>query len=163
MRTALLILIALIAGTAAGWYLRKADEKSVRAAQLFTLTDQLDGKLNFLAASGTWIGADLATKTNTVRIFCNPDEKSCEVTQADVTALMKVPILNLEKSTYGISKIDSGSLVAEAQPGAGCIRQTLLVDRVAKRVSFVRTKIKREPPCDIVQDEPVMLYLGDPK
>lgn len=163
MRTLLLLLIALIVGTAAGWYLRKADEKSVRAAQLFTLTDELDRKFNFLAAKGTWIGADLATNINTVRIFCNPDEKTCEVVQADVTALMQVPFLNLDSSTYGITKIDSGSLVAEAQPGAGCIRQTLLVDRVAKRVSFVRTKIKNEPPCDIVQDEPVMLYLGNPE
>jgi hypothetical protein len=41
-------------------------------------------------------------------------------------------------------------------------RQTLTFDRVAKAVTFTRTKINNEGACSIVQNEPVTLFLGEP-
>jgi hypothetical protein len=43
-----------------------------------------------------------------------------------------------------------------------CIRQTLTFDRVAKAVTFARTKISHENICSMVQNEPVTLFLGEP-
>ena len=43
-----------------------------------------------------------------------------------------------------------------------CIRQTLMFDRVAKAVTFVRTKINQEEACSIVHNEPLTLFLGQP-
>jgi hypothetical protein len=39
---------------------------------------------------------------------------------------------------------------------------TLTLDRAAKAVTMVRTKINREDACSIVQGAPVTLYLGEP-
>ncbi len=60
-----------------------------------------------------------------------------------------------------ITKVDTQSVVAEALPDV-CVRQTLTLDRVAKAVTLVRTKISREGACSIVQDAPLTLYLGEP-
>ena len=81
--------------------------KPVKAGHAFSFTDALDvPRLNVLAATGTWIGDNLASKVNTVKIFCEPSAKTCEVTQADVTKLLYSPMLNLDKTTYDITKIN---------------------------------------------------------
>jgi hypothetical protein len=53
-------------------------------------------------------------------------------------------------------------VVAEPALPDVCIRQTLMFDRVAKAVTFARTKINHEDACSIVQNEPVTLFLGEP-
>jgi hypothetical protein len=67
----------------------------------------------------------------------------------------------LSKS-FRIRKLDAQSVVAEPNLPDLCIRQTLTLDRVAKAVTLVRTKINREDVCSIVQDEPLTLFLGQP-
>jgi hypothetical protein len=72
------------------------------------------------------------------------------------------PLLSLSSEPFRITKIDAESVVAEPSLPDLCIRRTLTFDRVAKAVTMVRTKIKREGVCSIVQDEPVTLFLGEP-
>ena len=64
--------------------------------------------------------------------------------------------------SFHITKLDAQSVVAEPNLPDLCIRQTLTFDRVAKAVTLVRTKINREGPCSIVQNEPLPLFLGNP-
>ena len=163
MRTALSVLAALIVGIVGGWQLHKAMQQGPRAARIFLLTDQLDTELPYLSAQGTWRGEGLANKVNTTSILCDPAAKTCETVQADVLELPSFgPAIDVDNATYKITKLDSESLIAEDVPLLGCVRQTLLFDRVAKRVTFVRTKISQKEECAPVQSEPVTLFLGDP-
>lgn len=72
------------------------------------------------------------------------------------------PWLSLYNKSFRITKLDAQSVVAEPNLPDRCIRQTLTFDRVAKAVTFVRTKINREDSCSMVQDEPLTLFLGEP-
>jgi hypothetical protein len=51
--------------------------------------------------------------------------------------------------------------MAEESLPRPCIRQTLLIDRKAKAVALVRTKINKEEMCAPVQDEPLTISLVD--
>ena len=82
--------------------------------------------------------------------------------QADVSSLSGPPFLSLYTKSFRITKLDAQSLLAEPQVEDICIRQTLMFDRVAKAVTFARTKINHEDICSIVQNAPVTLFLGDP-
>jgi hypothetical protein len=68
----------------------------------------------------------------------------------------------LYNQSFRITKLDAQSVVAEPILPDLCIRETLTFDRVAKALTFVRTKINREDFCSMVQDEPVTLFLGEP-
>ncbi len=72
------------------------------------------------------------------------------------------PVLSLYNKSFRITKLDAASVLAEPLVPDLCIRQTLTFDRVAKAVTFVRTKISREGSCSIIQDEPVTLFLSKP-
>ena len=78
---------------------------------------------------------------------------------ADVTELGGTPYLYLDDTSYQIVRRDPQTLVAENKPGMGCVRETITFDRLAKKVTYVRTKIGKESACDAVQDEPVSMYL----
>jgi hypothetical protein len=98
---------------------------------------------------GTWRGADLANKVNTVHILCDAAEQTCEMNQADITSIRSTPFLNLFRQSFRITQLDAESLTAVEILPSDCIRQTLLIDRKAKAVSLVRTKINDEGLCDI--------------
>jgi hypothetical protein len=69
---------------------------------------------------------------------------------------------SLYTTLFRITKLDAQSVLAEPLLDDVCIRQTLTFDRVAKAVTFTRTKISHEGICAIVQNAPVTLFLGDP-
>jgi hypothetical protein len=144
-----------------GWYVRGLGEQDVRASTNFAFIDKLaDPPLPFLSARGSWRGGDLANKR--VDITCDPSDRRCDLYQADVVSLSGRPWLSLYNKSFRITKLDAQSVVAEANLPDLCIRQTLTFDRVAKAVTFVRTKISREDACSAVQAEPLTLFLGEP-
>jgi hypothetical protein len=162
MKTALWLLLGLLIGGGAGWYVHELAEQDVRASTTFLFNDKLaDRQVPFLSATGSWRGADLANKVNVVRIVCDPSASNCDLNQADVISLNGQPWLSSYYNTFRITKLDAQSVVAEALPDV-CIRQMLTFDRVAKAVTLVRTKINREDACSMVQDTPLTLYLGEP-
>jgi hypothetical protein len=164
MKSVLWLLLGLVIGGIIGWYARGLGEQDVHASASFTFIDKLaDPPLPFLSATGSWRGGNLANKINTVEIICDPSERRCDLYQADVMSLSGGrPWLSLYNKSFRITKLDAQSVVAEPNLPDRCIRQTLTFDRVAKAVTFVRTKINREDSCSIVQDEPVTLFLGEP-
>ena len=72
------------------------------------------------------------------------------------------PWLSFYNKSFRITKLDAQSIVAEPNLPDLCIHQTLTFDRIAKAVTLARTKINREDACSVVQDEPVLLFLGEP-
>jgi hypothetical protein len=155
MKSVLWLLLGLVIGGIVGWYVRGLGEQ-VTAGTIFTFNDALaDKQAPYLSATGSWRGGDLANKINTVELFCYPSERSCDLHQADVISWRNGPLLSLYTKSFRITKLDAQSMVAEPSLPDLCIRQTLTFDRVAKAVTFVRTKINREGACSIVQDEPV--------
>jgi hypothetical protein len=162
MKSVLWLLLGLVIGGIVGWYVRGLGEQ-VTASTTFTFNDDLaDKQAPYLSATGSWRGGDLANKINTVELFCDASEMTCDLHQADVMSLTGRPSLSLYNKSFRITKLDAQSVVAEPNLPDRCIRQTLTFDRVAKAVTFVRTKINREDACSIVQDEPVTLFLGEP-
>jgi hypothetical protein len=79
-----------------------------------------------------------------------------------VMSLGGPPGLSLYTKSFRITKLDAQSVLAEPASPDLCIRQTLTFDRVAKAVTFARTKINHENICSMVQNEPVTLFLGEP-
>jgi hypothetical protein len=157
MKSVLWLLLALVIGGIVGWYMRGLGEQDVRASTNFAFNDHLaDQQVPYLSAVGSWRGGDLGNKINTVEIMCNPSERTCDLSQANVIWLGG-PRLYLYSKSFRITKLDAQSVVAEPNLPDLCIRQTLTFDRVAKAVTLVRTKINREDVCSIVQDEPLTL------
>ena len=162
MKSGLWLLLGVVIGAVAGWYAHALAKQEVRAVTGFVFSDTLaDQKMPYLFAAGTWRGSDLANKVNTVEILCNAPEKTCEMKQADVMSL-RAPTLSLYSKSFRITKLDAESVLAEPALPDLCIRQILTFDRVAKAVTFTRTKINNEGRCSIVQDEPLTLFLGEP-
>jgi hypothetical protein len=163
MKSVLLLLLGLVIGGIVGWYVRGFAEQ-VRSAS-FGFVDKLaDQQMPYLFANGSWRGGDLANKINTVEIICTPSEGNCNLHQADVISWgwSSGRWLSVYIKSFRITKLDAQSVVAEPNLPDLCIRQTLTLDRVAKAVTLVRTKINREDVCSIVQDEPLTLFLGQP-
>lgn len=162
MRNIWLITGAVIAGIALGWQAKSLLEQRVYSSASFTFIDRLaDFQVPFLSATGTWRGANLANSVNTVKILCDGADKTCDMHQADVMSMGGAPFLSLYDQSFKITQLDSKSLMAVESLPSLCIRQTLLIDRQAKAVSLVRTKISNEDTCAIVQDEPVTISLVD--
>jgi hypothetical protein len=154
--------LGLVIGGIVGWYARGLGQQDVRASTNFAFNDHLaDQQAPYLSATGSWRGGDLANKINTVELFCHPSEGRCDLRQANIISLGG-PRLYLHNNSWRITKLDAQSVVAEPTLPDLCIRQTLTFDRVAKAVTFVRTKINREGDCSMVQDEPMTLFLGEP-
>jgi hypothetical protein len=162
MKPGLWLLLGLVIGGGGGWYARGLAEPDVRASTSFRFNDKLaDPQIPYLSAKGSWRGAGLANKINTVDITCDASERNCDLHQADVMSLSGQPWLSSYSKSFRITKLDAQSVVAEGLPDA-CVRQALTFDRVAKAVTMVRTKINREDVCSMVQDEPLTLFLGEP-
>ena len=162
MKSALWLLLGLLIGGSTGWFVHGLVERGVRASTNFHFNDKLaDRQVSYISASGSWRGADLANKVNTVKIVCDPSANNCDLQQADVMSLNDGPFLSMYSKSFRITKLDAQSVVAEALPDV-CIRQTLTFDRVAKAVTMTRTKINRENACSVVQDTPLTMYLGEP-
>jgi hypothetical protein len=83
--------------------------------------------------------------------------------QADIMGMGSTPYLSLYRQSFRITQLNAESLTAVDNLPYPCIRQTLLIDRKAKAVSLVRTKINHEDMCTLVQDEPVTISLVDPQ
>jgi len=164
MKSALWLFLGLAIGGIVGWYVRGLGEPEVRASTNFTFMDTLaDRQSPYLIAKGSWRGQNLANKINMVSILCDASETMCDMHQADVWApLGGRRWLSMYNTSFRITKLDAQSIVAEPNLPDLCIHQTLMVDRIAKAVTLARTKINREDICSIVQDEPVLLFLGEP-
>jgi hypothetical protein len=163
MKPALWLLLGLVIGGGAGWYMHEFTVQDVRASTNFRFNDNLaDRQAAYLSATGSWRGGDLANKINTVQITCFASEMNCDLNQADVMSLGGGPFLSMYSKSFRITKLDAESVVAEQNLPELCIRQTLTFDRVAKAVTMVRTKINRQAVCSMVQDEPLTLFLGEP-
>jgi hypothetical protein len=161
MKPTLWLLLGLVIGGGAGWYVHGLTVQDVRASTEFGFRDNLaDRQAAYLSATGSWRGADLATKINAVEITCFASEMNCDLNQASVLSLDGVSFLSMDSTPFTIKKLDAESVVAEQTHL--CIRETLTFDRVAKAVTLVRTKINRQDVCSMVQDEPLTLYLGEP-
>lgn len=162
MKAALWLLLVLVIGGFVGWYVRGHNDV-VRAHGSVTFLDKLaDQQAPFLLATGTWRGASLANKVNTVRILCDALQKTCDMSQAEISSWTGAHFLSLDNTSLAITKLDDQSVIAEPVLPGLCIRITLTFDRVAKAVTYVRTKINREDVCSGVQEEPVALFLGEP-
>ncbi len=163
MKPGLWLLLGLVVGGSVGWYARALTEQDVLASIGFSFNDKLaDRQAAYLSAMGSWRGASLANKVNTVRIICTASESNCDLYQADVMSPSGQPWLSSYSKSFRITKLDAQSVVAEPSLPDLCVGQTLTFDRVAKAVTMVRTKINREDVCSMVQDEPLSLYLGEP-
>lgn len=163
MKPGLWLLLGLVIGGSAGWYVHGLTMQDVRASVNFSFNDRLnDRQVPYLSATGSWRGNDVANKINTVRITCDSLERNCDLYQADVMSLgSSGPLLSTYSKSFRITKLDAESVIADALPDV-CMRQSLRFDRVAKTVTMVRTKISREGDCSILQDDPLMLHLGEP-
>jgi hypothetical protein len=162
MKPGLWLLLGLVVGGGAGWYVHGLTAQEVRASTNFRFNDNLaDRQAAYLSATGSWRGGDLANKINAVQIICLASEMNCDVNQADVMSLGGRPLLSIDSRAFRITKLDAESVVAEQS--MMCIRETLTFDRVAKSVTLVRTKINQTDACSIVQNEPLTLFLGEPQ
>ena len=162
MRKALLVAIGLIVGGIVGWTAHSLLLEPVRPSEPFTFNDRLSELQSpFLYASGTWRGLDLANKANTVRIFCDGAERNCDLSQADVVSVGGTPHLSVYKQSFKVTQMDAKSLTAVESVPSVCVSQKLLIDRQAKSVNLMRTKINREEQCATVRDEPLTLSLVD--
>lgn len=157
-----IIASALIASGLVGFSLHQPSTHKAQAVQPFAFYDHLDDISSpHLSAYGSWRGADLTNKVNTVKLLCDPSTKRCDTTQADVLYLTNRPMMMLDTSSFAITQLDKSALHAESKPN-DCLRVELIFDRLAKQVSLVRTKVGKGELCSIVQDESVTLNLGDP-
>jgi hypothetical protein len=162
MKSLLWLLTGIVVGAFGGWYLHSS-LREARPAARFAFIDRLaEQHAAYLLAAGTLRGSDLANKINTVRIFCDGTRMTCEMTQADVMSLGWEPSLSLFSNTFRITRLDAQSVLAEPAGLELCIRQTLTFDRVAKAVTFTRTKINHEEACSLVQEAFITLILGEP-
>jgi hypothetical protein len=161
MKPALWLLLGLVIGGSASWYVRGLTDQ-VRASTAFSFNDQLaDRQTPYLSAMGSWRGE--TNKINTVQITCDASEGRCNMHQADVMSRTgHQPWISLNSTTFSIKRLDAAGVVAEPSLPNICVRQTLTLDRVAKAVTLVRVKTSRLDACSMVQDEPVTLLLGSP-
>src|SRR5437773_1832425 len=105
MKPALWLLLGLVVGGSAAWYLRGLTEQDVRASANFSFNDKLaDRQVPYLSAQGSWRGGDLANKINTVHIVCDASESNCDLNQADVISLEGRPFLSLYNKSFRIKK-----------------------------------------------------------
>jgi hypothetical protein len=163
MKSVVWVLLGIVIGVLAGWYARALGDREVQALHEFRFTDRLaDQQAPYVSASGSWRGANLANKINTVYVLCDAREMTCDMSQADVMALAGPPYLSLDNTLYRITNLDAQRVIAEPSLPSLCIHQTLTFDRVAKAVTMVRTKINHENACSFVQNEPLTLFLGEP-
>jgi hypothetical protein len=162
MKSLLWLLAGIVVGGLGGWYLHPPYPE-VRPAVRFAFIDRLaEQHASYLLAAGTLLGSELANNKNTVRILCDGTGTTCEMIQADVMSLGTEPSLSLYSKSFRITKLDAQSVLAEPVAADLCIRQTLTFDRVAKTVTFARTKVNREEACSLVREEPITLNLGEP-
>jgi hypothetical protein len=120
MKSVLRLLLGLVIGGIAGWYVRGLDG-DVRGTRFAFFDELANPQTPYLFAKGSWRGGDLANKINTVEIVCTSSERRCDLYQADVMALSGWrPSLSLYNKSFRITKLDAQSVVAE-QPDL-CIR-----------------------------------------
>ena len=163
MKAVLWLLLGVVVGGIAGWYAHALSVREVRAVTHFKFNDKLaDPQVPYLSVSGTWRGPDLANKVNAVDITCHVPEMTCDRSQADLITMSGTPFLSLLRNSFRITKLDAQTVTAEPILPSTCIRIILTFDRVAKAVTFTRTKINHEDMCSMVQNEPVTLFLGEP-
>src|SRR5262245_35384538 len=82
----------------------------------------------------------------------------CDMHQADVMPpLGGRRWLSMYNTSFLITKLNAQSVVAVPNLPDLCIDQTLTLDRTAKAVTLVRTKISRENVCSTVPDEPIVV------
>lgn len=163
MLKGLAVVVCVIASGVLGYFVRGLAEQGVQPHGYYTFNDKWsDPQLGGLLATGTWQGADLASPINTVRIFCDRNNRSCELHQADITTLTGTSFLTLDSTTFSISQADA-KLMTAINESAACVRQTLVIDRQAQSVSLVRTKTNKEGMCAMVQDAPFTISLADPR
>jgi hypothetical protein len=162
MRTLLLVAVGMIVGAVIGWHARSLLVEPVRPSSIFAFNDRLaDTQVPYLMAKGTWRGTGLAPKVNTVRILCDGAEKTCDMHQAHVESLGSTPFLSLYSRSFKITHLDTLNVTAVESLSSECVRQTLMIDRQAKAITLIRTKISKEGACAAVQDEPLTLSLID--
>lgn len=162
MRLFFLVIFMLAAGSVGGWFARDMSAKRIHAVRPFILDDKLSEPAPSFSAEGTWRGADLTNAVNTARIICDPAVRLCETIKANVVTRLDRSTVDLDAATYSITKLDDRSLVAEGLQKSDCIRDTIFVDRVAKRIQLVQTKVNQDAHCAGIQDAPLTLFLGDP-
>lgn len=64
MKTGRWLLLGLVIGGGAGWFVRGLTEQDVRASVTFSFNDKLaDRQVPYLSATGSWRGGDLATRS----------------------------------------------------------------------------------------------------
>src|SRR5829696_1707705 len=103
MKPAVWLLLGLVIGGSASWYVRGLTERDVRAGGTLSFHDRLaDRQVPYLSATGSWRGANLANKINRVRIVCDPSESNCDLLQADVMPLSGQPWLSLDSTSFRI-------------------------------------------------------------
>jgi hypothetical protein len=152
----------MVASAVAGFYLRELTTPKVVAGRSYAFQDWRPGsQTGVVFATGTWRGADLANPINTVKIVCDGSDRKCEMQQADVIPLGSAPVLSLHSQTFSINQLDDKTITA-VDDTAICVRQTLFLDRQAKSVALVRTKTRSDGACNVVQDAPFTVSLGDP-
>ena len=162
MRNLLWVFMGAVLGFAGGWHLRDLGRAPVRPSEALSFLDRFaDEQVHYLSAAGTWRGADIANKINLVRILCDATTKLCEMSQADLIDLGYGPFLSLHQQTFKITHADAARISAVESSPALCIRQTLFIDRTARAVSLVRTKINGADDCSTVQDETDTISLVD--
>jgi hypothetical protein len=157
-------LVGVLVGAALGFYARGALNTGVVPLNPYTFLDHLsDAQAPFLSATGTWRGADIANRVNTVSVVCDSVARTCDINQADVYALSgSQEYLSLHSTHFRIAHFDQKMVTAVNSLELPCVRQTLMIDRQAKTVSLVRTKINSTEMCGPVQDTPLTISLGKP-
>lgn len=158
-----LIALAFVASGVLGYLARGTPDQGIQPHQRYHFDDSIaDTQMGTLYATGTWRGGDIASPINTVRIWCDRSNRTCEMIQADVTTLGSSSLLGLYTATFSISQLDAKLLTA-INESAVCVRQTLVIDRQARTVSMVRTKKSKEELCGMIQDEPLTISLANPR
>lgn len=150
--------ILIIALLEAGWIYLSSDLTKSILMPNFMLSDSVGG---LVTASGSWISTtELAYPMQTIEIECWKDFGHCWIMDA---SLSDDKYLSLNSDIEEIAKwTDDAIETVPSVTAGGCVEYFYRIDRRSGTVTATRRTVNNKSGlCEGIQDEPIIMHLGD--
>lgn len=154
----LFFVVLVFAILESGWIYLSSDLTKSILLPPYSLVDSVEG---LVIASGSWISTtDLANPIQTVQIECWKDFDHCWIMDSSLT---DDKFLSLGSSIEEISKwTDDVIETVPSVTAAGCVEYFYRIDRRSRVVTSTRRTVDNKIGfCEGVQEEPIVMHLGD--